>query len=52
MNEKNKRKLAYIYCAELFEFNVIPFELMNILAIFQRIIDKSWKIRLKVERNY
>src|SRR6266540_3282812 len=39
MNKKNKEKTAFITPWELFEWNVIPFELCNVLATFQHLMN-------------
>jgi hypothetical protein len=36
----NKEKSTFIYTAELFEFNVIFFDLTNVLATFQKLMDE------------
>jgi hypothetical protein len=36
----NKKKFAFICIAELFEFNIMPFDLTNAPATFQRLMDE------------
>jgi hypothetical protein len=43
MEEKDKEKTAFICSQKLFEYNVMPFDLTNISAIFQRMMDKTLK---------
>jgi hypothetical protein len=43
MEEKDKEKTAFICSQGLFEYNVMPFELTNAPATFQRMMDKTLK---------
>ena len=49
LEEQDKEKTAFICCAGLFEFNVMPFGLCNAPATFQRMMDEvlldlDWKV--------
>jgi hypothetical protein len=53
IEEKNKEKSAFICCAELFEFNMMLFGLINALATFQKMMDEIIEeLGLQAKRNY
>ena len=53
LKEEDKEKTAFISCAGLFEFNVMPFGLCNAPATFQRLMDSVLdEVGLKVGRDY